>query len=102
MQNISNCLLNNGVVFIRCWQTNEHYVIVTKIKRNKVYIFDPYYFDKNYYDKDRCVKVVFNKSFTHNRIVLLNRFLSVGKKDFSLGPVDKRECILISRGVENK
>lgn len=102
LQNISSCLINGGVAFIRCWQTNEHYVIVTKIKRNKVYIFDPYYFDKNYYDKDKCVKVVLNKPFTHNRVVLLSRFLSDGTKDFSLGPVDKRECVLISRGVNNK
>ncbi len=78
------CLNKNGVVFVRCWQTNEHYVIVTKIKNKRVYIFDPYYFDKSYYDKDRQVKIVLNKPFTHNRIVTLNRFLSETHKDFSL------------------
>lgn len=94
---MKNCLNNNGVVFIRCWQTNEHYVIITKIKNNKVYIFDPYYFDKTYYDKDRQVKIVLNKPFTHNRIVSIRRVFSETHKDFSLGEIDKRECVLINR-----
>ena len=91
------CLKKNGVVFARCWQTNEHYIIVTKIKYNKVYIFDPYYFDKAYYDKDKQVKIVFNKPFTHNRVVSLKRFFSDTYQDFSLGPVNNRECVLITR-----
>lgn len=94
---ILSCVNNNGVVFARCWQTNEHYIIVTKIKNNKVYIFDPYYFDKSYYDKDKQVKIVLNKPFTHNRIVSLKRFFSETHKDFSLGPIVNRECVLITR-----
>ncbi len=97
LENMINCLNNNGVVFARCLQTNEHYVIITKIKRNKVYIFDPYYFDKTYYDKDKQVKIVFNKPFTHNRIVSVKRVFSETNKDFSLGLVDNRECVLINR-----
>ena len=48
LENIKTCLNNNGVVLMRCYQTEEHYVIITKIKNKKVYIFDPYYFDKNF------------------------------------------------------
>lgn len=96
-ENIIKCLNNNGVIFARCFQTNEHYVIITKIKGNKAYIFDPYYFDKSYYDKDRQVKIILNKPFTHNRIVLLKRLFSETRKDFSLGPIDSRECVLINR-----
>lgn len=100
--NINNCLNNNGVIFTRCWQTQEHYVIVTKIKKNKVYIFDPYYFDKTYYDKDKQVKIVFNKPFTHNRIVTTKRFFSENHKDFSLGPLEKRECVLVQKKEDDK
>ncbi len=100
--NINNCLNNSGVIFTRCWQTQEHYVIVTKIKKNKVYIFDPYYFDKTYYDKDKQVKIVFNKPFTHNRIVTTKRFFSESHKDFSLGPLEKRECVLIQKKEDDK
>lgn len=97
-KNMINCLNNNGVIFIRCWQSNEHYVIITKIKNKKAYIFDPYYFDKSYYDKDKQVKIILNKPFTHNRIVSLKRLFSETTNDFSLGPIKNRECVLINRG----
>lgn len=97
LDNIFSCLKENGVVFARCWQTCEHYIIITKIKNKKVYVFDPYYFDKPYYDKDKQVKIVFNKPFTHNRVISVKRFFSETHKDFSLGPIDKRECVLIKR-----
>ena len=97
LENIKTCLNNNGVVLMRCYQTEEHYVIITKIKNKKVYIFDPYYFDKNYYDNDKDVKIVLNKPFTHNRIVSQKRVFSESQKDFSLGIMQNRECVLINR-----
>lgn len=97
LENIKTCLNNNGVVLMRCYQTEEHYVIITKIKNKKVYIFDPYYFDKDYYDNDKDVKIVLNKPFTHNRIVSQKRVFSESQKDFSLGIIKNRECVLINR-----
>lgn len=94
---ILDCLDRGGVVFARLWQTNEHYVIITKIKRNKAYIFDPYYLDKSYYNKDKQVKIVLNKPFSHNRIVSIKRLFGESKRDFSLGPIDMRECVLINK-----
>lgn len=95
-----DCTNMGGCIFLRCFQDCEHYVIVTKIIKNKVYIFDPYYLEKNYYDRDREVKIVLNKPFTHNRIVSLKRVFSETKKDFSMGPIDGRECVLIYRKKE--
>lgn len=91
-----NCLDNNGCVFLRCNQENEHYVIITKRDKKYFYIFDPYYLDKDYYKKDKDIKIVLNKPFTYNRKVTINRVLST-KDDFSMGDVDKRECVLINR-----
>ncbi|MGM9877643.1 MAG: cysteine peptidase family C39 domain-containing protein [Bacilli bacterium] len=99
-ENLIECLNDKGVVFARCWQKNEHYIIITKIKKNKVYIFDPYYFEKSYYDKDKQVKIILNKPFTHNRIVSLKRLLSQTHCDFSLGPIDNRECVLMKRNSD--
>lgn len=96
-ENMKLCLKNKGVIFARCWQTQEHYIIITKINRNKVYVFDPYYLDKTYYDKDKQVKIIFNKPFTHNRIISIKRFFSETHKDFSLGPIENRECVLIRK-----
>ncbi|MDD2378208.1 MAG: hypothetical protein PHD10_05000 [Bacilli bacterium] len=94
---LKRCLDQNGVVFIRCWQLCEHYVIITKIDDNDAYIFDSYYLDENYYDKDNEVKIIFDQPFLYNRVVKLNRLLSESKKDFSLGDIAKRECVLIVR-----
>lgn len=91
------CLQNDGCVFVRTWQKCEHYVIITKINKNSVYIFDPYYMEKGEYDSDKDVKIILNKPFTHNRIVSLERVFSETKKDFSLGVMDNRECVLINR-----
>lgn len=88
---------SNGVILARSWQEVEHYILITKIKNNKAYIFDPYYLEKTHYDKDKEVKIVLNKPFTHNRIVTLKRLLSESEKDFSLGKIDNRECVLINR-----
>lgn len=95
--NIYECINKGGVVLVRVYQTNEHYVIITKIKNNKFYIFDPYYFDKSYYDKDRDVKMVYNKPFTYNRIVMYRRLFCLTDRDFSMGPIDGRECVLMNR-----
>lgn len=96
LEYLKQCLSKNGCVLIRCYlEHTEHYVIITKISRNSVYIFDPYYLDKTY--KSNNVKLVFNRSFSHNRKVNIKRFLSTQKFDFSLGPIDNRDCVLFNR-----
>ena len=99
--NIRRCLDENGVVFARSWQTCEHYIIITKIDEECAYIFDPYYLETTEYDKDDEVKIILNKPFTHNRKVTIHRLFSENRKDFSLGPVEKRECVLINRRKED-
>ncbi len=96
-EKMKRCLDNNGCVFLRCWQENEHYVIITKMDKHYAYIFDPYYLDKLEYDKDKDVKIILNKPFTHNRKVALRRLFSESTKDFALGKIENRECVLINR-----
>lgn len=97
LEKLQECLKNNGCIFVRCWQTQEHYVIITKIDKKYAYIFDPYYLDKKEYDHDSQVKIILNKPFTHNRRVTLKRLFSDTKKDFALGEIERRECVLINR-----
>lgn len=97
LESFLKCLNEGGVVFARLWQTNEHYSIITKINNGKAYIFDPYYLDKTYYNKDKDAKIVLNKPFSHNRIVSIKRLFSETKKDFSLGPIEMRECVIINQ-----
>ena len=97
LENFQRCLNKNGCIFARCWQECEHYVIITKIDQNYAYIFDPYYLDKSEYVKDKDVKIILNKPFTHNRKVSLKRLFSESQKDFALGEINNRECVLINR-----
>lgn len=94
---IRRCLNNKGVVLIRTYQKGEHYVIATAIDEEYIYIWDSYYFDENYYDPDRKVKIIFDKPFNYNRKVSLDRLESESKKDFALGPIEDRECVLFTR-----
>ena len=97
LDKMQECLDNNGCIFLRCWQEVEHYVIITKMDKKYAYIFDPYYIDKKEFNKDREVKVILNKPFTHNRKVNLKRLMSETKKDFAMGPKERQECVLINR-----
>lgn len=94
---IKNTTLNNGVVIARCWQGEEHYVIITKVDDNFAYIFDPYYLEEDYYQNDSEVAIVLHSTFTHNRIVKIERLFDEELKDFCLLTKKSREIILISR-----
>lgn len=94
---IRKCIEKKGVVYLRTYQDCEHYVIVTDIDDEYVYIFDPYYLDETYYDDSKEVKIIFDKPFDYNRIVKLSRLNNHQQKDFALGPIEKRECVLITR-----
>lgn len=88
---------SNGVIIARCSQISEHYVIITKIDDNFAYIFDPYYLEEDYYYDDDDVAIVLHETFTHNRIVKLERLFDESDKDFSLLKKEDREVILLTR-----
>lgn len=94
---ITECLKNKGCINFRTYQTSEHYVSITNIDKNYVYIFDPYFLTKEEYENNSYIELVTNKPFTHNRKVKLERFLSSEKLEFALGPTNKRECLLINK-----
>ena len=83
------------------WRTylewDEHYVIITDMDKDFVYIRDPYYLDAEFYDNDKEIDIVLWHIFDYNRKVSLKRFTSIQKKDLALGPVKLRECALIRR-----
>ena len=75
---------NNGVIIARCYQDVEHYVIITKIDDSFAYIFDPYYLEEGYYYDDEEVAIILHETFTHNRLVKVERLFDESHKDFSL------------------
>jgi hypothetical protein len=88
---------NKGVIIARCYQDVEHYVIITKIDVSFAYIFDPYYLEEDYYYDDEEVAIVLHETFTHNRLVKIERLFDESNKDFSLLKKSDREVILINK-----
>ena len=97
LEKMKKALEDNGVIIARCWQDTEHYVLITKIDDNFVYIFDPYYLGEDYYVKDDDVAIVLHETFTHNRLVKIERLFDESLKDFSLLEESKRSIILMNR-----
>ena len=90
LKEIKRVIRGKGCVIVKCWQGGLHYVLVTDIDNEYVYIFDSYYLDSNYIDKDGMMEIVSNRPFKYNRKVRIERFMSKGKKDFALGCIKDR------------
>ena len=94
---IKEWIKNKGCVNVRTYCDGvEHYVTITNIKNKFVYIFDPYYIPEKNFNNNTEVFFEHNP-FKYNRKVSLERFTSLSPLDFSLGPIEKRECVLVSR-----
>ena len=100
--NILECIRNNGCAFVKCYQDDPHYTIITNINELNTYMFDPYYMDFDSYDDDNEVRCVQSKPFEYNRIVRTDRVFSEETKDFCLGKISKRECVLMNRVRDGK
>lgn len=94
---IKNNLNEKSCIVLRTYQNEEHYVLITKIDADSVYIFDPYYLEENYYGLDNKVEIIFDKPFDYNRKVLIERFDTETYRDFALGPIENRECLVFSK-----
>lgn len=97
LDKIKQCIAEKGVVFLRCFQDCEHYVILTDIKDDKAYLWDSYYLEEDYYENDDSVTIIFDKPFSYNRIVTIDRLLKETKEDFAFGPIEGREMVTIKR-----
>lgn len=94
---IRRTLNENSCIMLRTYQDVEHYVLITDIDYEYVYIFDPYYLEEKYYGLDNKVEIVFDKPFDYNRKVSIERFDTETHRDFALGPVDNRECLVFTK-----
>ena len=97
LEKIKECVKKDGCVNLRTYQGCEHYVTVTGIDNEFVYIFDPYYYHESHYKNNKFIFYVSDKPHSYNRKVKLERFLSTQKYESALGPVENRECVLFVR-----
>ena len=92
----------NTIMIIRVYLFNKsHYCLATSIDKNYIYLFDPYYLDETYFDIERMVELIDNEPFEFNRKINLKRFNSMNLSDYSMGPLEQRECLII-KNIEKK
>ena len=60
-----------------------------------LYIWSIYINSKKY--KDKSFKIIINKPFLYNRKVKIERLFEETKKDFSLGSISLRQCVLLNK-----
>lgn len=93
---IKNALSLGGVVVIRTFEYYEHYIIITSMNEEGIFLYNPYY-AKSPISKDKEITFISGEPFKHNTFVTFERLSSTFKKDFALGPIKGREVICFFR-----
>ena len=100
IEKIKNCINSGGCVNLRSYLIDtEHYVMITNIDDKFVYMFDPYYLEKDYFQNcDKDISLIEGEKYAMNRKVGIDYFNSaMENQDLTLGPINKREILLINK-----
>lgn len=90
---INDALHRGGVVVLRLYYDEWHYVLVTGEDDGRLLVFDPYYQEVPFKEND--ILMVKDKPSEYNRIVPFHYFNKESFSLYALGPVDTREAVLI-------
>ncbi|MBO5560725.1 MAG: peptidase C39, partial [Firmicutes bacterium] len=90
---IAVCLQQGGAVVSRVMLGGWHYVLLTGIDEEFVYLFDPY-FRKNPFKEDG-IEMINNAPTKWNRKVRFDIMNKSGKTNYALGEPEIRETMLI-------
>ena len=103
LSSIIYCVKNYGCACVKVWKGNEpHYVTVTAIDSNFVYLFDPCFEYDSRYNENENVKVVLDKPFNYNRKVRVEHFVRLKKSDYCLGDLQNREAIIFLKEIVSR
>ena len=94
---VAECLQRGGVVVARvmldCW----HYVLLTGIDHEYVYLFDPYYREDEF--NEEGITMIRNATKQWNRKITYEVLNSEENGPYAMGKKDIRECVLIYNEV---
>lgn len=90
---VTGALQQGGAVVARVKLGNWHYVLLTGIDDEWVYLFDPYY-RKNPF-KDKNIEMIANEPTKMNRRVRYMALNDEGKGYYALGNTSDRECTIL-------
>lgn len=84
---------HGGTVITRLFLDEWHYVTITNIKDNKVYLFDPYYTDEPI--KDNEYRIINNHPYEYNRIIPAKWLNRIEEECYAFGPYEHRDAVII-------
>ena len=90
---INDALIRKGAVVIRLHYDGEHYVLLTGVQDDKIFMFDPYYKEDDFVEND--IVITLNEPKKYNRIVPFKYFNRENEQTYSLGKIEAREAVLI-------
>lgn len=97
---IGCALRQGGVVVLRLFLEVSHYVLLTGIESDKLYLFDPYYEEED--DPELSeeygepgIAFLNGQPKRANRLVSIERLNRTGKGFYEMGPFELREAVIV-------
>lgn len=90
---LRDALRRGGAAVVRLDLEGWHYVLLTGLREDRVYLFDPYYEDKPFADEH--IRMEAGAPGEFNRVVPVRYFEREERALYALGPVESREAVLL-------
>jgi hypothetical protein len=90
---IRDALRRGGAAVVRVDLEGWHYVLLTGISEDQVYLFDPYYKETAFEQEE--IQMVEDHPCAYNRIVPTGYFERENLDIYALGPTENREAVLL-------
>jgi predicted double-glycine peptidase len=90
---LRDALRRGGAVVVLVDFDGGHYVLLTGIQDDQVYLFDPYYREIPFEGED--IQMVTDHPMAYNRVAPVRYFEREERGVYSMGPVEEREAVLL-------
>ena len=90
---LRDALRRGGAAVVRMDLEGWHYVLLTEIHGDQVYLFDPYYRDEPF--EQDWIQMVWNRPESYNRILSTARLERETIEPYAFGPIEHREAVLL-------
>lgn len=90
---LRDALGRGGTAVVRVDLEGWHYVLLTRIQKEQVFLFDPYYLAQPF--DDPVLQMVEDHPCEYNRIIPVRRMERLERELYAFGPAKSREAILL-------
>ena len=90
-------LILGGCVILKIKKTDDHYVLLTNMDADYLYVFDPDYLSVENDSKIEGIDVFLSNDINFNRKIKIDLLLRDELKNYSMGPAQNRTALLIWR-----